>query len=133
MWHKVAAFIIKFRVALLVILLAATAFMGYMATKVQLSYQYADAIPRDNPKYLQYQEFRKKFGEDGNTMVIGVLKKDFFEKDFFQKYAMLVSQLEKVESVENILSVPGAFNIVKDTANGKLKTVKIADITGLEH
>ena len=128
MWHKVAAFIIKFRVALLVVLLAATAFMGYMATKVQLSYQYADAIPRDNPKYLEYQAFRQKFGEDGNMMVIGVEKKDFFEPKFFANYARLVTELEKAEAVDNILSVPGAITVVKDTVNGKLKAMKLASV-----
>lgn len=133
MWHKVAAFIIKFRVVLLVILLIATVFMGYKASQVQLSYMYADAIPRDNPKYLEYQEFRKKFGEDGNMMVIGVEKKDFFEPQFFTKYAALVSKLEKVEAVEHILSVPGAISIVKDTATNKLKTIKLADAIGVQH
>lgn len=133
MWHKVAAFIIKFRVALLVILLAATAFMGYMATKVQLSYQYADAIPRNNPKYLEYQEFRKKFGEDGNTMVIALQTPRFFDKDFFAAYAQLVDDLEHAEAVDNILSVPGAINIYKDTTNGKLKTQTLAEAIGLEH
>lgn len=132
MWHKVAAFIIKFRVALLVILLIATVFMGYKASQVQLSYMYADAIPRDNPKYLEYQEFRKKFGEDGNMMVIGVEKKDFFEPQFFEKYAELVSRLEKAEAVEHILSVPGAINIVKDTTTSKLKTIKLADAIGVQ-
>lgn len=131
MWHKVAAFILKFRVALLVALLAATAFMGYMATKVELSYQYADAIPRDNPKYLEYQQFRQKFGEDGNMMVIGVQRKDFFEKEFFTKYAELVATLEKADAVDNILSVPGSINIVKDTATGKLKTTKLAELIGV--
>lgn len=133
MWHKVAAFILKFRVALLVALLAATAFMGYMATKVELSYQYADAIPRDNPKYLEYQQFRQKFGEDGNMMVIGVQRKDFFEKEFFTKYAELVATLEKADAVDNILSVPGSINIVKDTATGKLKTTKLAELIGVEN
>lgn len=133
MWHKVAAFIIKFRVVLLVILLIATVFMGYKASQVQLSYMYADAIPRDNPKYLEYQEFRKKFGEDGNMMVIGVEKKDFFESQFFAKYAALVSRLEKVEAVEHILSVPGAISIIKDTSTNKLKTIKLADAIGVQH
>lgn len=133
MWHKVAAFIIKFRVALLVVLLAATAFMGYMATKVELSYQYADAIPRDNPKYLEYQQFRQKFGEDGNLMVIGVQRKDFFEKEFFTKYAQLVATLEKADAVDNILSIPGSINVIKDTTTGKLKTAKLAELIGVEH
>lgn len=133
MWHKVAAFIIKFRVALLVILLAATGVMGYYATKVQLSYQYADAIPRDNPKYLEYQEFRKKFGEDGNTMVIGVQSDRFFEQDFFSSYAQLVNDLEQVDGVVNILSVPGAISISKDTVNGKLQTELLSETIGIDN
>lgn len=133
MWHKVAAFIIKFRVALLVILLGATAFMGYMGSKVQLSYKYADAIPRDNPKYLEYQAFRQKFGEDGNMMVIGVQTDRFFDRDFFQKYAELVGRLEKAEAVDNVLSVPGSITILKDTASGKLKTEKLSALVGLSN
>lgn len=130
MWHKVAVFIIRYRVALLGLLLAITAFMGYMATKVELSYQYGDAIPRDNPKYIDYQKFRDKFGEDGNLMVIGVQTDTFFEKDFFTAYNAFAQELGEVEAVENVLSVPGAVTILKDTASGKLKTVKLIEQEG---
>lgn len=133
MWHKVAAFIIKFRIALLILLLIATAFMGYMATTVGLSYQYGDAIPRDNPKYIEYKAFRDKFGEDGNLFVIAVQKEDFFEPQFFQKYTELVDELAQIDAVENVLSVPTAINIVKDTSSGKLKTVLLADQVGTEN
>lgn len=133
MWHRVAAFIIKFRVALLVMLLLATAFMGYKATQVQLSYQYGDAIPRDNPKYVEYQAFREKFGEDGKMMVIGVKKEDFFNKEFFSNYAALVKELEAIPAVENVLSVPSAVNIIKDTATGKLETYTLINRFGTEN
>ena len=133
MWHRVAAFIIKFRVALLVALLLATAFMGYKATQVELSYQYGDAIPRDNPKYIEYQAFREKFGEDGKIMVIGLQKEDFFEHKFFTEYAALVAKLEKIDAVENVMSVPGAVNIIKDTATGKLTTYKLIDKFGTDN
>ena len=83
MWHKIAAFIIKFRLALLVILLVVTGVMGYFASKVQLSYEFTSAIPTDNPKYKEYQDFRKLFGEDGNLMAIGVQTDQFFSPDFF--------------------------------------------------
>jgi uncharacterized protein len=126
MWHRIAAFIIKFRVALLLILLATTAVMGYFATKVQLSYEFTTAIPTDNPKYKEYQAFRNQFGEDGNMMVIGIKTDKFFAPAFFNDYTQLVKQLEKVKAVENILSIPGAVDLVKDTATGKLKVVKLA-------
>lgn len=133
MWHKIAAFIIKFRIALLVILLAITAVMGYYASKIELSYEFTSAVPADNPKLIAYQAFRKQFGEDGNLMVVGIQTNKFFDSSFFADYTALTKKLEKVQSVTNVLSIPGAINLVKDTATKKLKVVKIvADNTPLD-
>ena len=71
MWLRLGQFILKYRIPLLVLLIGSTVFMGMHASRVQLSYDFARAIPIDNPKYKAYQEFRNKFGEDGNLMVIG--------------------------------------------------------------
>ncbi|HYD21412.1 MAG TPA: RND transporter, partial [Flavipsychrobacter sp.] len=109
----------------MVTLLVATSFMGYHASKVQLSYEFTNAIPTDNPKYQAYQSFRKLFGEDGNLMVIGVQTKDFFSEPFFRDYATLVKDIEKVQGVENVLSIPGAITLVPDTAARKMVTVKL--------
>lgn len=125
MWHRIAGFIIKFRIVLLLVLLALTGLMGYYASQVQLSYEFTSAIPTDNPKYKDYQAFRKKFGEDGNMMVIGVQTDKFFDQQFFADYTALVSKLEKVKAVDNVLSIPGAVNLVKDTATGKLQVVRL--------
>jgi predicted RND superfamily exporter protein len=130
MWHRIAAFVIKFRVALLIILLAITAFMGYQATKVELSYDSTGAIPIDNPKYIEYQQFRRQFGQDGTMMVVGVQTDHFFEPSFFNAYTQLVRNLSKVHAVENVLSIPNAINLVKDTLNNQLKVVKLAPAEG---
>ncbi len=126
MWHNIAAFIIKYRIALLIILLADTSFMGYHAMQVKLSYDFNSAVPTDNPKYIEYQKFRKQFGEDGNMMVIGVKTKDFFNPSFFNDYGQLVKDLVKVKGVENILSIPGSAALIKDTVSQKLKVQPIA-------
>lgn len=126
MWHKIAAFIIKYRLALLIALLADTAIMGYFASKVKLSYEFNTAVPTDNPKYIEYQNFRKQFGEDGNMMVIGIQSEKFFSPDFFNDYAQLCKAITKVKAVENVLSIPGAVTLVKDTVTSKLKVVTIA-------
>ena len=105
--------------------------MAYFASGVQLSYEFTNAIPTDNPKYKAYQQFRKQFGEDGNLMVIGVQTDKFFQQDFFTDYAQLVKRLEKVKAVENVLSVPGAINLIKDTASGKLQVVKVVPEAGV--
>lgn len=131
MWHSIAAFIIRFRIFLLILLTAVTVLLGYYATKVQLSYEFASAVPDDNPEYIAYQAFRKQFGEDGNTLVIGVQTDKFFDQNFFNDYVELTKKLQKVKGVENIMSVPTAVNLVKDTLTDKLKVVKLVPDNGV--
>lgn len=125
MWHNIASLIIKFRIALLVFLLAATSVMGYFAFHVQLSYDFAAAVPKDNPKYVAYQEFRKQFGEDGNLMVIGEENYMFFRDDYYTDYKNLIKSIEKVPGVQNVLSVPNSIQLVKDTITGRLNVAPI--------
>lgn len=125
MWEKIARFVLRFRWILLVLLLAATSLIGYHAAHVQLSYEFVRAIPTDNPKYLEYQAFRSKFGEDGNLMVIGVQTNKLFQAPVFNDYAALAKQIKEVPAVEDVLSVPAATNLVKDTAGEKLNAIPV--------
>ena len=48
-----------------------------------MSYEFSKAIPVDNLKYKDYQQFLKTFGRDGNTVVVGVQTDKFFKKATF--------------------------------------------------
>lgn len=125
MWYSLGRFILKNRLALLIILAGITGFMGYKASKVQLSYDFSRAIPINNPKYKDYQEFRKKFGEDGNLLVIGIQSDKFFTEKIFNAYTTLQQKLKKVKGVVDIISVSSAVNLVKDSASEKLQVDNI--------
>ncbi|MBK8608122.1 MAG: MMPL family transporter [Chitinophagaceae bacterium] len=121
MWLRLGQFILKYRIPLLVLLIGSTVFMGMHASRVQLSYDFARAIPIDNPKYKAYQEFRNKFGEDGNLMVIGIQTDKLFEEKTFNAYADLQRSLKKANGVDDIISIPSAINLVKIPETEKLK------------
>ena len=125
MWQRLGSAVIKYRLILLLALLAITGVMGYFANKAKLSYDFGKAIPTDNPKYQDYVSFRKKFGDDGNVLVIAVQTKQFFELDYFKAYNTLQEQLRKVNNVNNILSVPAAITLRKNELTEKLIPVKI--------
>ena len=125
MWERIALFILRFRVPLLILVLAVTGFMAWQASKVQLSYEFTRAIPTDNPKYQAYQDFRQQFGEDGNLLVIGFKTENLFEEKLFNDYAQLAEQLRKTNAVIGVLSIPGATNLVKDTLEEKLNAVPV--------
>lgn len=121
MWQRLAGFVLKYRLLLLVLLLAGTGVMGYFASKVQMSYDYVATIPHDNPKFLEYQEFKQKFGADGNVLMLAVQTDKFFQADFFKDYVQLNKDMKNVFAVENIMSVPMAVNLVKNDSTQKLE------------
>jgi predicted RND superfamily exporter protein len=125
MWQSLGQFILKYRFPLLVMLAAVTSFMVYHARKVELGYEFLRAIPTDHPKYRAYQEFRKKFGEDGNLLVIGIQTDKLFEQKIFNDYILLHSDLRKISGVEDIICIPSAVELVKDSVTEKLKAQTI--------
>src|SRR5215217_6285130 len=108
MWKSIGEVVLRYRLPLSIFLIIATLFMGWQASQVKLSYEFSRAIPTDNPQYIAYQNFKKQFGEDGNMLVIGVQKKDFFTPNFFNEYKALQQNIKKIAGVEAILSVPSA-------------------------
>jgi predicted RND superfamily exporter protein len=125
MWRSLGKFILKNRIVLFLVVVAATLFMGYHAKQVQLSYEFSRAIPVDNPKYKTYQEFKKQFGEDGNLLVIGIQTNQFFSQDLFNSYYTLQRNIKKINGVEDIISIPSAVNLVKNAETEKLKSENI--------
>jgi len=125
MWQRLGSFILKYRLALLISLAGVTGVMAYFASKVQLSYDFSRAIPVNNPKYKAYQDFKKKFGEDGNLLVIGIQTDQLFNEKIFNAYAGLQRSIRKVKGVDDVVSVPSAVNLVKipDTERLKADTI----------
>ncbi len=125
MWQSLAKFVIKNRIALLAALFLSTCVMGYYASKVKLSYEFSKAIPTDNLKSIDYVNFKQKFGDDGNLLVTGITTKSLFTLKIFNAYVQLEADIKKVKGTEDILSIPGAINLIKDSATEKLNAQRI--------
>ncbi len=125
MWQRLASFVLKFRLPLLIALFAVTGSMAYFAGEVQLSYDFIKAIPQDDPKYKEYLAFKKQFGEDGNLLVVGVQTDKFFQENFFRDYFSLERQIKLVPAVEDVLSIPTAIDLVKNDTTHRLETVPV--------
>lgn len=93
--------------------------MGYQATQVQLTYNFARIIPEDDPKYIDFMSFRKVFGEDGSVMAIGMRSQGLFTQDVLNDWYRLGKDIEEVKGIENVLSVAHAFEVVKDDSTRK--------------
>jgi uncharacterized protein len=125
MWESIARLVLRYRVFWLFLLLSVTAFMAFHASKVQLSYDFTRTIPTDNPKYREYQEFRKRFGDDGSVLFVAAQSDKLFRADVFSDFVGLAGQLKKVPGVDDVLGFSSAVNLIRDTATQKFKAVPI--------
>jgi uncharacterized protein len=125
MWQALGKAVLKFRIPLIIALVLLTAFMGYHASKVQMSYDFSRAIPTDHPKYKAYLEFKKTFGEDGNLLTIGFTSENFFEVNQFNALTGFQDRLKKINGVEDIISVNGAVTLKKNDSTNKLDAIRI--------
>ena len=112
MWYNLGKWVLRNRLPLLIAVILSTAVMAFFAAKVQRSYDNAKAIPIDHPKYLEYEAFKKKFGEDGSLLVVGFEQKNMFDLNFFRSFTDLQKEMKKVAGVEDVLSISAAVNLV---------------------
>lgn len=115
MWSKIPHIVLKYRLILIILLMAFTAFMAYKAQDVKLAFNFNTAVPETDENYKYFQQFKEKFGEDGNILVLGVKDSSIFELETFLKYKQLNDDIAGMPEITNVLSLSSLQKVVKDT------------------
>jgi uncharacterized protein len=103
-WKTVANIILGNKIICLIGLTIFAIFMGYNASKVQISYELPKILPKSDPNYQLYESFKKQFGEDGSVLLIGVETQKMYDLAFFQKWYELGKNVKKVSGIKKVVS-----------------------------
>jgi predicted RND superfamily exporter protein len=125
MWDHVARLIIKYRLPLIGFIGIITVVMGYYATKVQMSYDFARTVPLQDPDMVMLQKFREQFGEDGNIIAIGFKDSAIYERKNFEAYRNFARTVKQISGVSEVIALPVLKMILKDTENGRFYLANI--------
>lgn len=125
MFTHISRFILKHRVLIVIVLSVLTAFMAYYAKDAKLSYENSSLLPEKDSTRIEYQEFKKLFGEDGNVIVIGTINPDLFKLDQFNGWADLGNEIRRIDGVQEVLNISRAINLVKNEETHQFKIVQI--------
>jgi len=109
--------------------LGLTVFFGYHAKDVKLSYKLAQMLPQSDSNYVHYEQFKKKFGEDGSIIIVGNKEKDFFRLNYFTKYQELATSIKAVHGVKTVSTPADIVCIVKNDSLRKFEVKKVLDTT----
>ena len=123
--NRIADFVIKYRLGLIILIALITVFMGYYASKVEMSYDFARTVPLDDPDMIELEKFRAQFGEDGNVIAVGVRDSSLYQLKNFKAYQQLTRDIKKIPGVKEAISLPVLPLLLKDTANSKFYSRRI--------
>lgn len=121
MWKYFASKLLRNKLFFTLTVLLSTAFMGYEALKMELSYEFAKILPDDDPTFIDYRNFKEKFGEDGNVMVLGFEDKQFFTLHKFNDWFHLSKAIKIIPGIKDVLSLPTAFTLTKNDSLAKFE------------
>jgi predicted RND superfamily exporter protein len=116
-WKHTASFILKNRLIVFVCVIALSAFMGFEASKVKITFNGGKVLPVTDSAYIRYNQFKKTFGQDASSMVIGIKSDKIFDKDVFNDWYQIGTQLKQVKGIKAVVSVANVYNLQKDTAH----------------
>jgi predicted RND superfamily exporter protein len=119
MWTKLAHIVLKFRLSLIIILGIITVFMAYQAKDLEMSYEFAQTVPANDPDMIQFMDFKNEFGEDGNILAIGMLDSAVYLAENFYRLSLLCDAISRIKGVEEVLGLPRLKRIEKDPENKK--------------
>src|ERR1700748_2849592 len=103
-WKKLADYILKHRLLVLSVVGLLTVFMGYEAAKVRITFNGGKVLPVTDSSYIRYMQFKKTFGQDATTMVIGMRSPHIFEKDVFNDWNSIGARLQHTKGIKAVIS-----------------------------
>lgn len=112
-WSWVARFILRNRTMILIVIAGITVLLALQWKNMRFTYTEANLLPDDHPINLQYDEFLKHFGEEGNLIVLGVKDSSIFTPQNFKAWNQLTEDIGKFSEVEFTLSVGNLKKLVK--------------------
>lgn len=125
MWRKFSGLLLRNKLTFSLTVVLLTVFMGYKASKMELSYEFAKILPENDPTFIDYQAFKKQFGEDGNVMVIGFEDKNFFTLSKFNEWYHLSKTIKIIPGIKEVISLPTAFTLQRNDSLSKFDFVPL--------
>jgi predicted RND superfamily exporter protein len=119
-WTALTRVLLRNRLAWLVTVALATAFMAYQGTSVAMTYEFAKLMPESDSVSIEYDQLVEEFGQVSNTVVIAMEDADFFQREHLEQWLELMSDLKAVDGVEHVQSLTEAYGLYVDSVSEKL-------------
>jgi hypothetical protein len=113
-WTSVSRLILRNRIIILILLVAATALLATQWEKMRFTYTEANLLPDDHEVSITYGKFLEVFGEEGNLIILAVKDPSLFTPKNFIAWNNLSRKLNAFPEVETVVSLDNLKKLVAD-------------------
>ena len=118
-WGTVANLILRNRLLILFTIGVVTLFLASQWQNMRFTFTEANLLPDTHPENLQYEDFIKTFGEEGNLIVIALKDDDFFTEKIFLEWIALNDKINEFSEIDFTLSTNNVQSLIKDETQKK--------------
>lgn len=118
-WTKVAGLILRNRYVVLLLIAAFTVFLALQMKHMKFSYTEANLLPEDHEANIQYNQFLKIFGEEGNLILLGVKDSTLFTPAKFNAWNQLTKAFDSMPEVSYTVSIANIQKLKADRKQRK--------------
>ena len=113
-WQSIASIILSNRLLIIIGLILTTYFFTTHWDKIRFTYTEANLLPDTHPENIKYRAFTKKFGEEGNLIVISVKDSTLFTIDKLNAWNDLSNSFKGHSDVSTVISFGDLQKLKKD-------------------
>lgn len=128
MWTKIAGFIIRQRLPILIFLGLVTLFMAYLVPKNKVSYDLTNLLPKADSTAYAFTSFKEKFGTNDNVYLLATEDTSVFTLDNFNKIKEFSHKLSKLPAVDSVFGFANFSYLEKNVEKRTFELVKSTDI-----
>ena len=114
-WDIVARLILRNKIGILLGIITITILLSTQWKYMRFTYTEANLLPDDHEVNIEYNNFLKIFGEEGNLIVLGVKDSTLFTVEKLNAWNSLSDSFRASKEVESVVSIKDLQKLVKNT------------------
>lgn len=126
-WSYLVRFILRNRLVNIIIIFLITVFMAYKGSFVEMSYQFAQMLPKSDSTFIKYDKFTETFGQDGSVLFVGIRDDKLFNLEVFNDWYDLTYKIKDIEGVQESMSIAKMYQLVKNDSLKKFDFKPVID------
>jgi len=126
-WELIARIVLRNKILMLSIVVAITALLTMQWKNIHFTYTEANLLPDDDVTNVEYQAFLKKFGEEGNLVIIGVKDNKLFTPAAYASWSKMMNSLKADKAVDLVISVNDLKKLQKNDSLQKFELIPFVD------